>query len=116
MALAEGAALDVLAGEAHRDAFGKQRGVSELLCVCPVDAAVGADGLTATLELLDQLGVHVEAFGHGEQLGVEAEQALLVDSGGDVRGGRTVELVLARLLGDRTCSLSGLDAVLEVVM
>ena len=74
VALAERAALDVLAGQADRVALGQQRREGELLGVGPVDAAVVAERLAAALELLDELGVDGEAVGDGEQRLVELAQ------------------------------------------
>ena len=98
VALGERAALDVLAGQAHRRALGQQRRVGEALGLRPVDAALGADGLAPALELLDELGVHGEAVGDRQQLLVERLQALGRDRGLDLRRGRAVELVAARRL------------------
>ena len=93
VALAEGAALGVLAGEADRRALDEQRREGERLGVRPVDAALGADGLAPALELAQQLGMDREALGHREQLLVELAQQLDGHGGGDLGAGRAVELV-----------------------
>ena len=98
MALGERAALGVLAGEAHRRALGQQRRERERLGVRPVDAAVGPDRLAPALELLEQLGMDVEALGEVQQVVVEPDQAVGGDRGLDLGRGRAVELVAARRL------------------
>jgi hypothetical protein len=64
VALAEGAALGVLAGQADRRALGQQRRERERLGVRPVDAGAGGRRrrarIAAALELFDELGVHGE--------------------------------------------------------
>ena len=62
VAVAEGAAAGVLAGDADVGALEQQRAVGHRLGQRPVDLAVGPQ-LVARLELLEQLGVHVEGVG-----------------------------------------------------
>ena len=71
VALAEGAALGVLAGEPDRHALGEQRRERQRLGVGPVDAALGPERRAAPLELLAQLRVDREPLGPGQQLLVE---------------------------------------------
>ena len=70
VALAEGAALGVLAREPHWDAARDQRREGQLLGLRPVDFSLGQRRL-ATLHLAEQLGVHTESIRHGQQLAVE---------------------------------------------
>ncbi len=74
MALAEGAALGVLAGEPYRHALGEERGEGQRLRVGPVDAALGAECGAAPLELLAELGMHREPSGQRQELLVERHQ------------------------------------------
>ena len=72
MALAERAALGVLAGEADRDALGQQRGEGERLGVGPVDAA--ARRLSASRRCsscLTSLGWTVKPSGTAQELVAE---------------------------------------------
>ena len=91
--------------------LGEQRGEGERLGVRPHQPLAVDHGLAALLELLDELGVHGEAVGHGEQLLVEDLEPVLGDRGLDLRRRRAVELVLARLVLD---ALGGGDALLEL--
>src|SRR5262245_7225646 len=76
MALREGAAFTVLAREAHREAFGEQRGESERLGGGPVDTLPGLDRLGAALkEALDR-PVHMEALGHRGDLAADFLQSV----------------------------------------
>ena len=77
MAVAEGAATGVLAGDADVGALEEQRAVGHRLGERPVDLAVGPQ-LVARLELLEQLRVHVEGVGEGRQRGVDAVEHVLV--------------------------------------
>src|SRR6478735_9209931 len=100
MALAERAALGVLAGQADRDALDQQRRERERFALRPVDAALGPDVVALLLQLLDELRVDREAVGRGQQLGVELAQAVGRDRRLDGRAGRAVELILAGRLLD----------------
>ena len=97
MALAEGAPLDVLAGQAQRRPLGQQAREGQRLGVGPVDgvARLVGERLAAAVELFDELGVDGEALGHFEQLLAQLPQASGRDGGLDVRAGGAVELVLA---------------------
>ena len=74
MAVGEGAALGVLAGEANGDPVLEQRRVGERLALAPVDPAVD-DRLVTPVELLGELGVDREPGRNGEQLLVQRPQA-----------------------------------------
>src|SRR3954470_12657439 len=94
--LGEGATLGVLACKADRHALADERRVGERLGVRPVDAALGADRYAAALELLDQLGMDSEALGDLQQLLVEAQQGLLVNSRLDLGRRRAIEFIFTR--------------------
>ena len=64
MALREGAALGILAGQADRVAFLEQRAEGERLGGRPVDALAGLDRLGAVVEEALDGAVDVEAFRH----------------------------------------------------
>ena len=72
VALAERAALGVLAGQAQRRALGEQRRERQRLRVRPVDVRLRRRALLQRLapaiELFDHLRVHGEAVGHAQQL------------------------------------------------
>ena len=97
VALAEGAALGVLSGEAQRDALGQQRGKGERLGVRPVDVRRGALGerVATAIELFDELGMHREAIGHPQQLIAQLAQARGGHGRVDLGARGAVELVLA---------------------
>lgn len=76
MALHEGAAAGVLAGEPYGDAFHDERTEGRKLAEAPVDAALTGHLLTLLQELLE-LGVHGEAL-RNVQMG-------LADAGQGVR-------------------------------
>ena len=97
MALAERAALGVLAGEPDRDPLGQERGERERLGVRPHHSAAASalEHLLALLELPDELGVDGEPVGHRQQLVVEHAQAVGRHRGLDLGRGGPIELVLA---------------------
>ena len=69
VALRKGAALAVLAGEAHRMAFVDERAEGQRLGRRPVDALAGLDHLAAAVEEAPDRLVNVEPFRHvGEAL------------------------------------------------
>ncbi len=86
MALVEGAALGVLAGESDRGAGFEERGVGEELCHAVVDGLLAGAHLYSLFEELLDLGVDVEAFGRcgegggegGDLGGVEASAGVVV--------------------------------------
>ena len=81
MALREGAALRILAGQADRMAFLEQRAEGERFRGGPVDALAGLDRLGAMIEeALDRL-VDVEALRHGRDLLADLAQLADVDAG-----------------------------------
>ena len=82
MAVGEGAALGVLAGEADVDALGQQRGEGERLGVAEVDAAL-LDRLEAAGERAAQLAVDREALRHLQQRLVQGAELLGGDRGVD---------------------------------
>ena len=117
VALAERAALGVLAGEPNRHAVDQQRAEGERLGLGPVDAFAAGERLAAALELALQLGVELESLGDGEELLVDVAQALGRHGGVDRRARAAVELVLAgRLLGRAVLLLGLADPLLEVLM
>src|SRR4051812_26535735 len=99
MALREGAALDVLAREAHGDPVDEQRRVCERLGLAPIDAAV-VEGPTAAVELPRELGVHGEVLRDAQQLLVERAQAVLGDGGDDAAAGAVGNALVLRLCGN----------------
>src|SRR5207244_7840970 len=74
VALAEGAALGVLAREADRRAFGQKRGERERLRVRPVDATSLVEALAPPLELFDELGVDREPLGNAQEFPAQLPQ------------------------------------------
>ncbi len=64
MALREGAALDILAGEANLIAFLQQRREGERLAERPVNTGAGLDHLAAIVEEPLHGAMDVEAFRH----------------------------------------------------
>ena len=84
MALREGAALAVLAGQAHRVAFVDQRAESQRFGHGPVDALAGLDHLAAIVEQPADGLVHVEPL---RDRG-EAKADLLQPDGVDAGAGR----------------------------
>src|SRR4051794_5818497 len=89
MALREGAALDVLAGQAHAMALEQERAEGERFGARPVDALAGLDGLLPVVEEAPDGAVQVEAGGR------------LGDAGADLLQGpgRDVGLAPARVVG-----------------
>src|SRR4051794_3735095 len=116
VALGERPALGVLAGQPDGHALGEQRGEGEDLGVGPVDPALLAERRAPAVELLDELRVHREALGGGEQLVVELAQRVGRDRGRDLGRRRAVELVLAGRVLDRAGVLGGLDLGLEALV
>ena len=91
MAVGEGAALGVLAGEADVDALGQQRGEGERLGVAELDPAL-LQRLDPLAERFAQLAVDREALRHLEQRLVQLAQLLGRDRGLDRGAGAAVEL------------------------
>src|SRR5439155_20008715 len=86
VAVREGAALGVLAGETDRDALDQQACERERFGLAPVDAAL-LEGLRAPIELLLQLRMDRELFGHGDERPVELAQPLGGYGSDDLGGG-----------------------------
>ena len=96
VALAEGAAPRILAGQADVVAFGSQAAESERLAGGPVETLPGGEHLALGIEHAGQRLVDRQAFGNRGQRAAEAVEQLLFDAGGHVaaRGfgiGRLVE-------------------------
>ena len=85
MALAERAALGVLAGQTDRVAVAQQRREGERLGVRPVDPLAINERLAPALELLDELGMDGEAVADAQQLLVELLQHARLDRRRDLR-------------------------------
>ena len=79
VALAEGTALGILAGESDRRPLGQQRRVRQRLGVRPVDSPRGDQPVAPPLELFLQLRVHCEAVRHREQLRVQLPEQVRRD-------------------------------------
>src|SRR5437764_1798651 len=86
VAVREGAALGVLAGESDRDPLHEQARERERLGLAPVDPAL-LEGLRAAVELLLQLWVDREALRPGDQGSVELAQPARRDSCDDLGAG-----------------------------
>ncbi len=97
MALAEGAALGVLARQADRRALHEQRRKGECFGVRPFDAILRRERVAAALQLLEQLGMHDEAVGNGQQLGIQPLQYITRDRGGGL--GRALTCDTLRFVG-----------------
>src|SRR5262249_21282135 len=67
VALREGAAARILAGEANEGTLGTKRTEGERLARRPIDALAAFDRLALRLELTRDLAVEVETFGHGRE-------------------------------------------------
>ena len=104
VALAERAALGVLAREPHRHAEREQRRERQRLGVRPVDALALLEARAPPLDERPQLAVHLEVVGHAQQLLVERPQRLLGKRGARLAAHGPVELVLARSRGARRSS------------
>ena len=89
VALAEGPALGVLAGETHRDPAGDQTRQRELLGLRPVDLAFG-ERRPPPVHLPRQLRVDGKAVRYGEQLPVQGFERVRGHHGLDVGLGRGV--------------------------
>ena len=104
VALREGAALRVLAGQPHGDAVDEQRRVGQRLRLPPVDAAL-ADCDAAPLELPSELRMHGELVRRSEQLLGQRDEPVLRNSGHDLRprraGDRAVVLARSRRFAER---------------
>ena len=81
MALREGAALAVLAGEPHRMAIEQQRAERERLAGRPVDALAGLDRLAAIIEEALDRAVDVEILRRRGDLAADLLQRLERDAG-----------------------------------
>ena len=81
MALREGAALAVLAGEPHRTSLEQERAEGERLAGRPVDALAALDRLAAVVEEALDRPVDVEAFRHRRDLAADLRQRLDRDAG-----------------------------------
>ena len=84
VAVREGAAAAVLAGDAHRDALVEEGAEGEGLAERPVDLAVGLVHLATGVELLGQLRVDREAVGHVVEGGEHLVEVVTGDAGLDV--------------------------------
>ncbi len=98
--MAERAALDVLPGEADRDAVYEQRTERERFGVTPVERSLEVEVFGATLQLPPQLRVRRKAVGKLERGPVDAGQHLEVDAG-RLRHDRDFTLVVGLVVGDR---------------
>ena len=107
VAVGEGAALGVLAGEADRDALDEQARERERLGLAPVDAA-GVERLDPPLEHLHELRVDGEALRHVDELGRELSEPVFRDAGGDVCFRRGWGAFAVCRLGRRKWSLQSL--------
>ena len=119
VAVAEGAAAGVLAGDAHVGALEEQRPVGQRLGQRPVDLAVGPH-LVARLELLAELGVDVERLGSPGQRAVDVVEHLTRHAGVDVgqdpdRRRRRLGQDLGGRRGLAGLLQRGLEPLLEVV-
>src|SRR6266496_4876763 len=92
-AVREGAALRVLAGEADREGLRKQAAERERLGVAPIDGGRIEAG-DPTFELLGELRMDREAFGHAQELLVQLSEACLGDRGDHARAARRREPLL----------------------
>ena len=103
MALVEGAALGVLAGEADGRAVDEERGVGEELGGAVVEEAFAFGHLDALLVELLHLGMDVEAGGVAVGEARELEDALGGDAGGDVLVGfaEFAAAIVVPVLGER---------------
>ena len=115
VAVGEGAALGVLAGQADMRALGQQRGVGERLGVAELDQAAFGD-LEPLFEGLAQLAVDREAVGNLDQLRVEGEDPLLRDRRLGVGALGAIELAGLDLRGGRVLELAALDPSLELLV
>ena len=82
----EGAADDILAGEADRRPLDQQRGERQCLGMAPVDAVGCRERTAPLLQLADQLRMHREARRPGEQLLVERGDHLRRERGVNLPG------------------------------
>jgi hypothetical protein len=116
VAVGEGAALGVLAGEADVDAVGQQRAEGERLGLAEVDPAL-LDRLHPPRERAAQLAVDVEAVGGLQQLLVELAQLLGRDGGVDRRAGGAVEQFAGAAGGvhGRVLVLAGLHLLAQLL-
>src|ERR1035437_3673659 len=104
MALAEGAAAGILAAEAHRGAFERQRAEGQRFAESPIEIAALGDDFAALFDEAAQFGMQVKVFG---ELGDAADHALshLVVDGGpravaaDLFAGDRAELLDVVVLG-----------------
>ena len=81
MALAEGAAAGILAAEAHRGAFERQRAEGERLAEGPIEIAALGDDVAALLDEAAQFGMQVKILGEVRDAADHALQHLLIDGG-----------------------------------
>ena len=112
VALAEGAALGVLAGEPDRDSLGQQRGERERLGVRPLDPARRASNASRRCSSCwTSFGWIVNPSGTASSSSLSTRRRSADDRGLDLGRGRAIELVLAGRVLDapwrpRSCSLS----------
>ena len=102
VAMVEGAALGVLAGEANGGTGFEERGVGEELGHAVVDGLVAGAHLYALLEELGDFGMDVEAFGRGGEGGGE---------GGDLGG---VEAGAGVVVGAQRAAVEGGPVIADV--
>src|SRR5262247_4392080 len=81
MALREGAALAVLAGQAHREALEQQRAVGQRLGRRPGDALALLDGLGAVVEEALDRAVDMEILGHRSDFAADVLERIDGDAG-----------------------------------
>jgi hypothetical protein len=94
----ERASFRVLTGQANRGPGDDEARKGEILGLGPVDASFFTEGLAAALELLDELRMDRETFGHGEELIVQLAQDRAVHGGLDRDIGSPAEPLLLLLL------------------
>src|SRR6516165_5182635 len=97
MALREGAALAVLAGESHRMALEQERAEGERLGRRPVEPAAGLDRLAAVLQETLDGPMRVEALGDGGDLLADVLQSL--DRNPGIAAPRIIEIARRLDLG-----------------
>jgi len=83
VAVREGAALDVLAGDADRVAFGEQGGEGEPFAQAPVEVRAGLEGLGLEVELALDLRVRGEVGRHLPEVRGDLAEELGADRGRD---------------------------------
>ena len=115
VALAEGAALGVLAGQADRDPLGQQRGEGQRLGVGPDDARRAGSTMASRRcsSCLTSLGCTLKPSGTDSSSSLRTRRRSTRHRGLDLGRGRAIELVLA---GGVLELLGGGDPLLELLV